>query len=136
MPADIGWNKAKRNVSNTKHISSAVIRVHVTKAYGGSRSIVPLIVNLGTKWRWVINYKRWPLYPWLGTPVPICQYVVHYVSRNTSLQTKWNDTHTHTHTLKCAYGNKEIFFPLHNSFFAAANSGFFELWKRNDATVN
>ena len=49
MPADIGRNKAKRNVSNTKHISSAVIRVHVTKAYGGSRSIVPLIVNLGTK---------------------------------------------------------------------------------------
>jgi len=50
-----GRNKPKRNVSNTKHIKSAVIRVHATKAYGGSRSIVPLIVNLGIKWRWVVN---------------------------------------------------------------------------------
>lgn len=112
MQQTYGRNKAKRNVSNTKYIHSAVIRVQVTKAYGGNRSIVPRILNLGTKWRCVDNYKGWPLYPWLGTPVPICQYVVHYESRNTSLQTKWNDTHT----LKCAYGSKESFFSLHHSF--------------------
>jgi len=28
-----------------------VVSVHATKAYRGSRGVLPLILNLGTKWR-------------------------------------------------------------------------------------
>jgi hypothetical protein len=37
--------------------------VHATKAYGGNKSIAPLILNLGTGRRSVINTAPWPLYP-------------------------------------------------------------------------
>jgi hypothetical protein len=73
IPAGIGRNKPSRNVTNTKHINCAVILVHATKAYGGCRSTVLLIVNLGIKWIWVANYTPRSLYPWLGAPVPIRQ---------------------------------------------------------------
>jgi hypothetical protein len=33
------------------------------KAYRGSRGTAPLILNLGTRWRWVVNFTPRPLYP-------------------------------------------------------------------------
>jgi hypothetical protein len=30
---------------------------------GGSRDIAPLILNLGTRWRWVVNITLWQLCP-------------------------------------------------------------------------
>jgi len=37
--------------------------VHTMKTYGGSRGIVPLILNVGTKWRWVFSFTSQLLYP-------------------------------------------------------------------------
>jgi hypothetical protein len=43
------------------------------KAHRGSRGIAPLILNLGTKWRWEVNFTPRPLYSQEGTPVLIEQ---------------------------------------------------------------
>ena len=32
------------------------------KAYGGCRGIAPLILNIGTRWRLVVNFMPRPLY--------------------------------------------------------------------------
>ena len=130
IPADIRTEQTQKNVSNTKHINSAVIYFHATKAYGGSISIVPLTFNLGTKWRWVVNFTPRPLYPCLGASVPIRQYAMHYTSRSTSLQSETTPPHLNV--------RKEVkrFFFSTEQFFVVVNSDFFELWKRNDATVN
>jgi len=42
---------------------------HSMKVYWGRRGIVPLILNLGTRWIDVVNLKPRPLYPW-GKPPP------------------------------------------------------------------
>jgi hypothetical protein len=33
------------------------------KAYWGSGGIAPRIFDLGTRWRWVVSFTPWPLYP-------------------------------------------------------------------------
>ena len=43
------------------------------KAYRGSTGIAPLILNLGTRCRWVVNFTPRPLYSREITPVPIEQ---------------------------------------------------------------
>jgi hypothetical protein len=47
-----------------------IVPVHVMKAYRGSRSIAPLILNLGTRWWWVVSITPWTIYNREGTPVP------------------------------------------------------------------
>jgi hypothetical protein len=42
------------------------VPVHTMKAYRGSRGLVPLILNHGTIWRGMVNFKPRPLY----SPVP------------------------------------------------------------------
>jgi len=32
-------------------------------AHSGNRGTAPLILNLGTRWGWVVNFRRRPLYP-------------------------------------------------------------------------
>jgi len=34
------------------------------KTYWGSGGIAPLILNLGTRWRWEVSLTPWPPYPW------------------------------------------------------------------------
>jgi hypothetical protein len=36
---------------------------HSMKAYWGSGGIAPCILDLGTRWRWVISFTFGPLYP-------------------------------------------------------------------------
>jgi hypothetical protein len=36
---------------------------HAIKAYWGSGGISPRILDLGTRWRWVVRFMPWPLYP-------------------------------------------------------------------------
>jgi hypothetical protein len=38
------------------------------KAYWGSRGIAPRILDLGTRWRWVVSFTPLPLYPKERTP--------------------------------------------------------------------
>jgi hypothetical protein len=38
------------------------------KAYLGSGGIVPGILDLGTRWRWVVIFTFRPLYPWGKSP--------------------------------------------------------------------
>jgi hypothetical protein len=63
----------------------AFFPVHAMKAYRGSRFIVPLILDLSTRWRWVVNFKFWPLIPtkethylWIGgdigSTISLCLY--------------------------------------------------------------
>jgi len=35
---------------------------HAMKTYWGSGIIVPRILDLGTRWRWVLNFTHWPIY--------------------------------------------------------------------------
>jgi len=34
----------------------SVVPVHALKAHRGSRGVAAVILNLGTRWRWVINF--------------------------------------------------------------------------------
>ena len=54
----------------TEGIIGRVAPVHAIKAYRGSRGIAPLILNLGTRWRCVVNFTRRPLYTQQRTPAP------------------------------------------------------------------
>jgi hypothetical protein len=45
--------------------------VNALKAYGGSRFITPLMFDLSTRWRLVVNFTTLSLYPREGIPVPI-----------------------------------------------------------------
>lgn len=44
------------------NIKSKVVPVLVMKAHKGNRSIAPLIINLGTRWRRVVIVTPLPLY--------------------------------------------------------------------------
>jgi len=48
-----------------------VVSVHAIKAYRGSRGVLPLILNLGTKWRWVVIFTLRAIYFQERTLVPI-----------------------------------------------------------------
>ena len=48
-----------------------VVSVHTMKAHRGSRSITPLILNLGTRRRWLFNITLRPFNPQKRTPVPV-----------------------------------------------------------------
>jgi hypothetical protein len=43
---------------------SNIVSVHAMEVCTGSRGIAVLILNLGTRWRWVVNVTPRPLYPW------------------------------------------------------------------------
>jgi len=47
------------------------VPVHNMRAYGEVSSILPLILKLGIKWGWVINFMLKPLYPQRKSP--LCQ---------------------------------------------------------------
>jgi len=49
-------------------LKGKVVRVHAMKA-DGSRGIAPLILNLDTGWRWVVNITTHPLHPHESIPL-------------------------------------------------------------------
>ena len=54
-------------------LKNKVVPVHDVKAYRGSRGIAPLIIDLRTRWRWLVNFKAWLLYQRERTAVDIEQ---------------------------------------------------------------
>jgi hypothetical protein len=50
-----GKVKGKLSLCLTKH--------HATKAYWESEGLAPLILDLGTRWNWVVSFTPQPLYP-------------------------------------------------------------------------
>jgi hypothetical protein len=40
-----------------------VFPVHAMKTYRGRRGTAPLVLNIGTRWRWVVNFMPRPHYP-------------------------------------------------------------------------
>jgi len=44
-------------------LSQCLTKYRDMKTYWGSGSIVPCILNLGTRWRWVVSFTSQPLYP-------------------------------------------------------------------------
>jgi len=53
---------------NSTHRHSTYTK-HVMKAYEGSGRISPLILSLGTRWRWGVRLKLWPLYHREKSPI-------------------------------------------------------------------
>ena len=49
---------------------SKIFPVHAMKIYRRSRSTVSLILNLSTRWGWVVKLTPWLLYPWERNLVP------------------------------------------------------------------
>jgi hypothetical protein len=45
-----------------------LIKHHAIKTYWGSGGIVPRILELGTRWRWVVSFTPRPLYPQVKSP--------------------------------------------------------------------
>ena len=43
-------------------LNSKAVIIHGMKSYRGSRVMAPLILNLDTTWRWVVQFTRRPLY--------------------------------------------------------------------------
>jgi len=71
------WNREMVSAHNTKTVHMSVhsvcipltalgeyVPVHAMKAYVNSKSIAPLILNLSTRWRWVVKFTPWLLYLW------------------------------------------------------------------------
>jgi hypothetical protein len=48
-----------------------IVPVHAMKAYRRSRGIAALILNLSTRWKIVVDFTPWPLYPRERTMVSI-----------------------------------------------------------------
>jgi len=44
-------------------ISRRLTKYHAMQTYWGSGSIVPRILNFGTRWSWVVSFTTHPLYP-------------------------------------------------------------------------
>ena len=57
------------------HEGHVIVPAHTTKVYGGSRSIVPLILNLGMRCRWVASFTPRPLYSRREPLVPIVREI-------------------------------------------------------------
>ena len=47
--------------------------LYTAESYRGNRGIAPLILNLGTKWRCMLNFTTLLLYFQEGTPAPLEQ---------------------------------------------------------------
>jgi hypothetical protein len=50
-------------------LSLCLTKHHAMKTYWGSWGVAPRILDLGTRWRWVVSFTPWPLYlqrksPW------------------------------------------------------------------------
>ena len=50
-----------------------VVPVHAMEAHKGNGGITPLILNLGTRCRWIANFPIWPFYTQDIPPVPTAQ---------------------------------------------------------------
>jgi len=40
-----------------------IVPIHTTKTYTGSSGRVQILLNLGTRWRWMVSLTPQPLYP-------------------------------------------------------------------------
>ena len=49
------------------------LSIRAMKAYRGCRGVPPLILNLSSVWKLVVNFTHRPLYPLERAPVPIEQ---------------------------------------------------------------
>jgi hypothetical protein len=56
------WYVVKQREVKVK-LSCALTKHHATNAYWMSGGIVPHILELGTRWRWVVSFTPRPLYP-------------------------------------------------------------------------
>jgi hypothetical protein len=58
--AGLGAVKVKLSQCLTKH--------HAMKTYWGSGDIAPRILDVGTRWRWIVSFTPRPLYPQRKNP--------------------------------------------------------------------
>jgi hypothetical protein len=60
---------------------SEVVPVHTMKVYSGSRGITTLILNLSTRWMWVVNFTHRPLFHRERTVMSSIEYEAWWTSR-------------------------------------------------------
>jgi len=58
---EMWWHRQCR--TSLHWVKGCIVPVRAMKAYRGRRIIAPLILDLGTWWRWVVNFKTCPLTP-------------------------------------------------------------------------
>jgi hypothetical protein len=74
LKIQVSW-KAKLGRRASSFRNGKVVPVHNMKACRGSKGIPPLILDLGAKWRWVVNIMPRPLYPRKQHRYPLnCSY--------------------------------------------------------------
>jgi len=49
---------------NFQWIKCKIITVHTMRTCGGNGDVAPSIINLGTRWKWMVSLKLQPLYSW------------------------------------------------------------------------
>jgi hypothetical protein len=59
-----------RDVQYTVKVKDKVSFVHAMNACRGITGVIPLIPNLGTRWKLVVKFTSRPLHPPERTPVP------------------------------------------------------------------
>jgi hypothetical protein len=65
-------NISRSEINPTEQkLKGKVVPLHAMKSYSGRRGIAPFILNLGSRWRLVVNFTPRPLYLQEITPVPI-----------------------------------------------------------------
>ena len=57
------WSTWDFLTKRLKHKKQIFVPVLIMAAYRGKRSTAPLILNLGTRWKYVVNFTIQPLYP-------------------------------------------------------------------------
>lgn len=87
------WGKKKKKawVQHDEKTKSSIICIspvvpaHAMQEYRGSTGTFLLILNLSTRCRWVLNFKRRPLYPQEKSP-PSSHWIGDWVAPRTSLE--------------------------------------------------
>jgi hypothetical protein len=59
----INWSYPRLYTKVKVKLSLCLTKHHAMKAYWGSAGIAPRILDLGSRWRWVVNFTPLPLYP-------------------------------------------------------------------------
>jgi len=52
----------EHNYGKKMNLSLCLTKNHTMKTYSGSGGIHPRILDLGTRWGWVVSFTPWPLY--------------------------------------------------------------------------
>jgi hypothetical protein len=68
MKATLLWWERDDKSLQILYLCFLLTEYHAMRAYWESRGISPRILDHGTRWRWVVSFTPWPLYPQGNNP--------------------------------------------------------------------